>query len=92
MVVSYNVKCMHTVQNSDYNLWASQTIVIKNPPVNAEDVKDAGWENTLEKGVAIHSNVLAWRIQRIVEPGGLQLIGSQRVRQMHVFTLGKNKQ
>ena len=33
---------MHTVQNSNYNPGASQTIVIKNPPVDAGDVKDVG--------------------------------------------------
>ena len=42
LVVSYNAKYMHTVQNSNYNPGASQTIVIKNPPVDAGDVKDVG--------------------------------------------------
>ena len=38
------------------------------------------WEDPLEKGLATHSNTLAWRIQWTEEPGGLQSIGSQRVR------------
>ena len=33
---------------------------------------------SLKKGIAIHFSILAWRIWRIVEPGGLQSIGSQR--------------
>ena len=33
-----------------------------------------------EKGMATHSSLLAWRIPRTEEPGGLQFIGSQRVR------------
>ena len=37
------------------------------------------WEDLLEKGMATHSSILAWRIPWIEEPGGLQSIGSQRV-------------
>jgi len=41
-----------------------------------------GWEDPLEKGMATHSRVLAWRIPWTAEPGGLQeYMGSQRVRQ-----------
>ena len=43
-------------------------------------VRSLGWEDPLEKGVASHSNILAWRIPRTEEPGGLQSMGSQRVR------------
>ena len=39
-----------------------------------------GWEDPLEKEMATHSNILAWRIPWTEEPGGLQLMGSQRVR------------
>ena len=38
------------------------------------------WEDPLEKGMAIHSSILAWRIPWTEEPGGLQSMGSQRVR------------
>ena len=40
-----------------------------------------GWEVPLEKGMAIHSSILAWRIPRTEKPGGLQSMGSQRVGQ-----------
>ena len=40
-----------------------------------------GWEDPLEKGMAIHSSMLAWRIPWTEEPGGLQFMESQRVRQ-----------
>ena len=43
-------------------------------------VQSLGQEDTLKKGKAIHSNILAWRIPWTEEPGGLQSIGSQRVR------------
>ena len=36
----------------------------------------SGWEDPLEKGMAIHSSVLAWKIPRTEELGGLQSMGS----------------
>ena len=38
-----------------------------------------GWEDPLEKGMATHSSILAWRIPWTEESGGLQSMGSQRV-------------
>ena len=38
-----------------------------------------GWEDPLEKEMATHSSILAWRISWTGEPGGLQSMGSQRV-------------
>ena len=43
-------------------------------------VGSLGQEDPLEKGMAIYSSVLAWRIPRTMEPGGLQSMGLQRVR------------
>ena len=37
-------------------------------------------EDPLEEGMATHSSILAWRIPRTQEPGGLQSTGSQRVK------------
>ena len=37
-----------------------------------------GWEDSLQKGMATHSSILAWRIPWPEEPGGLQSMGSQR--------------
>ena len=42
-------------------------------------VQSLGWENPLEKEMATHSSILAWRIPWTEEPGGLQSTGSQRV-------------
>ena len=41
---------------------------------------DVGQEDPLEKGMATYSSILAWRIPLTEEPGGLQFMGSQRVR------------
>ena len=42
-------------------------------------VQSPGWEDPLENRMAIHSSILAWRIPRTEEPGGLQSMGLQRV-------------
>ena len=42
-------------------------------------VQSLGWEGLLEKEIAIHSSILAWKIPRKEEPGRLQSVGSQRV-------------
>ena len=41
-------------------------------------VQSLGWEDPLEKGMASHSSVLAWRIWWTEEPGRLQSVGSQK--------------
>ena len=52
----------------------------KESACNAGDlVRYLGWEDPLEKEMAIHSSILAWRIPRTEEPGGLQSLASQRV-------------
>ena len=54
---------------------------VKNLPARQETrVRSLGWKVPLEKGMAIHSSILAWRIPWTAEPGRLQSIGSQRVR------------
>ena len=42
-------------------------------------VRSLGWEDHVEKGMAIHSSILAWRILRTKEPDGLQSMGLQRI-------------
>ena len=45
-------------------------------------VQSLGQEDLLEKGIATHASILAWRIPWTEEPGGLQPIGLQRVKLM----------
>ena len=55
--------------------------VVKNLPARQETrVASLAREDPLEKEMAAHSSVLAWRIPWTEEPGGLQTMGSQRVR------------
>ena len=54
--------------------------MVKNLPVMQKtQVRSLGWEDPLEKGMATHSSMLAWRILWTDEPGGLQSMGSYRV-------------
>ena len=50
------------------------------PAVRETRVQSLGWEDPLEKEMATHSSTLAWKIPWREEPGGLQSMGSQRVR------------
>ena len=54
---------------------------VKNLPAMQEtQVHSLGLESPLEKGMATHSNILAWRVLWTGEPGGLLSMGSHRVR------------
>ena len=54
--------------------------MVKNPAANAKDLGlIPGQEDSLEKEMATHSSIFAWKILWIEEPGGLQSMGSQRV-------------
>ena len=56
------------------------TQMVKNLPAMQETrVQSLGWEDPLEKEMATHSNILAWRITWMGEPGRLQSMGSKRV-------------
>ena len=62
----------------DYSLVAQR---VKNLPTMQETwVQSLAWEDSLEKGMATHSGIVAWRIPWTEEPGGVQSMGSQRVR------------
>ena len=57
-------------------------------------VRSLGWEGPLEKEMATHSNILAWRIPWTEKPGRLQYMGSQRVGQDWAtsLSLSENKE
>ena len=57
--------------------------MVKNPSAMQETrVQSLGREDPLEKGMATHSSILAWRIPWTEEPGGLRSMGSQGVEQV----------
>ena len=72
--ISTQINITHT------QLWASLVVQkVKNLPAMQETwVQSLGQEDPLEKGMATHSSILAWRIPWTKEPGGLLSMGSQR--------------
>ena len=68
--------CFHVGESSGPNsFWTSLVAqMVKNLPEMQE-----AWVDPLEKGMATHSSILAWRIPWTEEPGGLQSMGSHRV-------------
>ena len=55
--------------------------IVKNLPAMQETwVPSLGQDDPLEKGMATHSNIFDWRIPWTEEPGGLQSMGSKKVR------------
>ena len=73
------------LRHNIHTIRASQVVlVVKNPPANTGDIRDVssipGLGRSLEEGMPTHSSILAWRIPGTEKPGGLQSIGSQRVR------------
>ena len=63
--------------------------MVKIPPANAGDAGDTGWEDALEKGMATHSSILAWKIPWTEGHGRLQSMGSQRVGRDCVTSLSE---
>ena len=57
--------------------------MVKNPPAMQEmqemQIRSLGWEDPQEEGMATRSNILAWRILWMEEPGGPRSLESQRV-------------
>ena len=55
--------------------------MVKNLPAMQETwVQSLDWEDFMEKGMATHSSIIAWRNPWTEEPGGLQFMRSERVR------------
>ena len=55
--------------------------MVKKLPTNTRDIRDSGGEDPLEENMATHSSILAWRIPWTKEPGRLQSMKSQRLKQ-----------
>ena len=71
------------LESSSFILGASQVVLaVKNPPASVGDTNMGlipGLGISPGEGMATHSSIVAWKIPRAEEPGGLQSIGPQRV-------------
>ena len=75
------MKKIHVIAQAQYSLDFPDGSVMKNPSEMREMwVRPLGWEDALEKEMATHSSILAWKIPWIEKPGGPQSTESQRVR------------
>ena len=55
-------------------------MLVVNNPLPAMQVRSLGREDPLEEEMATHSSIIAWKILWTGEPGGLQFMGSQRIK------------
>ena len=87
-----NFKYIQSKHNSVMNPCISCGSVVKNPPSVQETqemwARSLGWEDPLEKKMATHSSILAWKIPWTEEPGGLQSMGPRRVCHDEAHTRG----
>ena len=68
---------------------------VKNLPAEQEtQVRSLGWDDPLEKGMAAHSSIPAWRIPWTEEPDGLQSMGckeldtTEQLTLSHIYNIG----
>ena len=75
-----NNKYIYSYDQCKYHIFGlPDGSVLKNPPVNAGDlVGSVSLEDPLEKEMATHSGILAWKVPWTEEPGKLQFMGSQK--------------
>ena len=71
---------VHLVKVMVFPWWTSLVAqTVKHPPTMQEtQVQSLGWEDLLEKEMATHSSILAWKIPWTEKPGSLQSMGSER--------------
>ena len=63
-----------------YNMGFPGGSIVKNLPAKQEtQVQSLSWEDTLEKKMATHSSILAWKFPWTEEPGGLQSMELQEL-------------
>ena len=83
--LNLQVQDFYAVGQMYIQYWASLVVqMAKKPPAMQETrVWSLGWEVPLEKGMATHSSILAWRIPQTDEPGGPQSMGLQESDTTH---------
>ena len=67
------------IEDTEYSVLAQRAKCL--PAMQETRVRSLGREDPLEKEMATHSSILAWRIPQMEEPGRLQSMGLQRVGQ-----------
>ena len=91
-ILTPSIQCHHFLPRPTCKVflsWASLVAQMVNnlPAMQETQVWSLGQEDSLEKGMSIHTSILAWRISWRKESGRLQSIGSQRVGHNWVTTI-----
>ena len=69
---------IYVANREDKQGFPGSSVSKESPPMQETRVQSLGLEDPLEKEMATHSSILAWKIARTEEPGGLQHVGSQK--------------
>ena len=77
------------LEKKPFQVYTQRIVPVNLPSVQETQVQSLGWEDPLEKGIATHSSILAWRIPWTEEPGRLQSMRSQRTRHNEVINTHK---
>ena len=94
-LAGYSPRCqkeLDATNTSTSTCWASLVaqMVKKLRAMWDTQVQSQDWEDPLEKECTTHSSILAWQIPWTEEPGGLQFMGSQRVRMIEATNTHTN--
>ena len=79
MLIYKDLTSFYELKNLPYEISLVAQTVKRLPTMRETWVQSMGREDLLEKEMATHSSILAWKIPWTVEPGSLQSMGSQRV-------------
>ena len=77
------------LEKKPFQVYTQRIVPVNLPSVQETQVRSLGWEDPLEKGIATHSSILAWRIPWTEEPDRLQSMRSQRTRHNEVINTHK---
>ena len=79
-ILCWIIQCLYSFIFCYWGAFLVSQMVKNLPGMQETLVRSLGQEDPLEKEIAAHSSILTWRIPWTEEPGGLQLMGLQRVR------------
>ena len=84
-LILLNLETRYWMRNGNSCFWVElsrgwDSVVAQRKKKSAFNAGDPGQEDPLEKGMATHSSILAWRMPWTEEHGGLYFMGSQRIR------------
>ena len=68
------------LEKKPFQVYTQRIVPVNLPSMQETQVRSLGWDDPLEKGIATHSSILAWRIPWTEEPGRLQEVTKSQTR------------